>query len=303
MAVVARLPHHRTTPSLAEAVEVFLTQPDLLDRTVRTYRATLALLVEDLGPATLLDEVDAEQIEQHLENRFGGRSASYYNRNRAAVSSLFAFAVRKRWVVENVVADVARRRQRTTLDRALRLPELEAVWSDPAVPLRERTLWVLLYETAARASEILDLNVEDCDLVERQATITGKGGGQELVFWATTSARLLDRLLDGRTSGPIFVGDRRPRQPQPHRDLSPDGYARLSYRRAEQLFVERTGWTLHQLRHSALTHLAEDGVDVSLLKAKSRHASLRSLEVYLHPSTDSVKRLTADHDRLNRRAR
>jgi integrase len=68
------------------------------------------------------------------------------------------------------------------------------------------------------------------------------------------------------------------------------------------LFTEASGgWTLHQLRHSALTHLAEDGVAMALLKAKSRHASLRSLERYVRPSDASVAKLTAQHDRARRR--
>lgn len=66
------------------------------------------------------------------------------------------------------------------------------------------------------------------------------------------------------------------------------GRGRLSYRRATEEPTAATGWTLHQLRHSALTHLAEDGVDVALLKARSRHRSLRSQERYVRPSAASV---------------
>ena len=43
------------------------------------------------------------------------------------------------------------------------------------------------------------------------------------------------------------------------------------------MLVAQTGWTLHQFRHSALTHLAEDNVQLPLLMAKSRHRSLRTL--------------------------
>ena len=59
-------------------------------------------------------------------------------------------------------------------------------------------------------------------------------------------------------------------------DRSPDGRGRLSYQRAWSLFREASGgqWTLHQLRHSALTHLGEDGVSAPLLMAKSRHRDL-----------------------------
>jgi integrase len=39
----------------------------------------------------------------------------------------------------------------------------------------------MLYETAARASEILALNVEDLDLEQRRAPVRSKGGDVEFV--------------------------------------------------------------------------------------------------------------------------
>ena len=93
------------------------------------------------------------------------------------------------------------------------------------------------------------------------------------------------RLLAGRTSGPVFLAGRRPTRAVPTPDLDPViGRARLSYRRAAQLFQASTGWTLHQLRHSAFTpHPAEEGTNLPLLLARSRHASVRSLERYAAP--------------------
>src|SRR5439155_10005050 len=53
------------------------------------------------------------------------------------------------------------------------------------------------------------------------------------------------------------------------RSVSVTGHGRLSYRQAEALFHAAShGWTLHQLRHSALTHLAEANVALPLLMAK-----------------------------------
>jgi integrase/recombinase XerD len=53
---------------------------------------------------------------------------------------------------------------------------------------------------------------------------------------------------------------------------------------------------LHQLRHSALTHLAEQNVSLPLLMAKSRHASLRSLQRYARPGAEAVAAMTAATD-------
>jgi integrase len=42
------------------------------------------------------------------------------------------------------------------------------------VPLREKTLWTLAYESAARTSELLGLG--DLDLANRRGVVTAKGG-------------------------------------------------------------------------------------------------------------------------------
>jgi len=63
------------------------------------------------------------------------------------------------------------------------------------------------------------------------------------------------------------------------------------------------GWTLHQLRHSLLTHEAEDGTSTPMLLARSRHASARSLERYARPGPEAVARHVAAADPAARRRR
>jgi len=177
--------------------------------------------------------------------------------------------------------------------------------ADPRHSLRERAFWALAYATAARANELLMLDVEHLDLANRQAQIIGKGGHAERIFWDSEANRLLTRLVAGRRTGPVFLASKTPspgRQPAAG-DLDPAlGRARLSYRRAEELFQAASGGrTLHKLRHSRLTHLAEAGEDVTLIKAKSRHRSLRSLERYVNPSNQTIAELTDRHDPNRRR--
>ncbi|MFD5451259.1 site-specific integrase [Streptomyces sp. NPDC127100] len=91
------------------------------------------------------------------------------------------------------------------------------------------------------------------------------------------------------------------------------GRARLSYRRGEEIFEANTrllanplaspddiedldGWTLHRLRHSALTHDAEDETSTPMLLARSRHASVRSLERHARPGVGSVARHVVERD-------
>jgi integrase/recombinase XerD len=127
--------------------------------------------------------------------------------------------------------------------------------------------------------------------------VRSKGGDTDWLHFQTGAARLLPRLIAGRTRGPLFLTDRAlvgVRAPAAVDRCPETGRARLSYRCAEALFREASGgWTLHRLRHSALTHLAEQNVSLPLLMAKSRHTSLRSLQRYARPGPEAVAALTA----------
>ncbi|MGW1592844.1 site-specific integrase [Streptomyces sp. NPDC002343] len=135
----------------------------------------------------------------------------------------------------------------------------------------------------------------------------------EWIHWQSGTAQLLPRLIARRTRGPLFLTDRKAPAGTPTLDVcSETGWARLSYRRAEETIEENTrllanlpaspediedlnGWTLHRLRHSALTHDAEGGTSTPMLLVRSRHASVCSLERYARASVDAVARHVADH--------
>ena len=56
------------------------------------------------------------------------------------------------------------------------MPSWIGLWRRDDVAVREKALWRLLYETAARAQEVLSLNVEDVDLENKRARVRSKGG-------------------------------------------------------------------------------------------------------------------------------
>ena len=122
------------------------------------------------------------------------------------------------------------------------------------VTLREKTLWRLLHESGGTVESVLDLDVDDLDLPARQ---TRSRPGRPALRWGPGAARLLPLLVAGRTDGPLFLTDRRARRGVPRADRCPyTGRARLSYRRAAELFADATrpldaagrGWTLRCLR-------------------------------------------------------
>lgn len=312
MSVVAL--HTTDTTTLESAVARFLRR-DAFEATTRSaYGRTLDALVAQVGADALVASVTTEVVEDLMDQRWGHTAATTYNRHRAALLSFFAWAMDRGVCPANPVRLVEPRKVRRTSEDAKRerpIPRamLEQLWGIEA-PLRDKLLWRMAYETWARADELLRMDVPDLDLANREGQVHGKGGDVETVWWATGTARLLPRVLEGRTSGPVFLASRKPTRAMPVADLDPTtGRARLSYRQAERSFTEAgrrldpagPAWTMHRLRHSGIAHAVEDGWNLANVRAKSRHSSLRSLEVYANPSADSIAAMTAALDPEARR--
>jgi hypothetical protein len=136
------------------------------------------------------------------------------------------------------------------------LIDVEAVFALRA-PLREQTLWHLIFESAAPIEHVLALDAADLDLDGRRVRRRSPSGPTERIRWGDGAAKLLPLLLVGRRVGPVFRTQRRaPAGTQPSDRCPQSGHGRLSGRRAAELFRASTspldstghGWTLRDLR-------------------------------------------------------
>ena len=205
-------------PSLAGAVEAFLVGRDLAAATRRTYRQALGPLVEALDGDRPVTDLDADRVAAVFAERWDGCAAATWNTRRVAAQA-FASWCQDRWPLGgDLLTGVEPRRRRADNTRAIPLGDLEELWRRRTMPLREKTLWRMLYETAARASEVLALDVEDLDRARRRARIRSKGGSVDMVVWAAPTARLLGRYVADRTQGPLFLTRHRTRTASGYRD-------------------------------------------------------------------------------------
>lgn len=140
-------------------------------------------------------------------------------------------------------------------------------------PLRERVLWTLLYESTARAEEVLLLDVPDLETANKRAVMTRKGGARDVIVWQTGTAR---------------------------------GRARLSYRRAAEVFEPHhrpAGRTVYAAPAAPLgAHTRRRGRHLHpVLMALSGHTSVRSLAKYARVSAEALGSWRAERDPAGRR--
>ncbi|WP_433425912.1 tyrosine-type recombinase/integrase [Microtetraspora malaysiensis] len=244
-------------------------------RTAKAYAIALRALLAEFGEqaplAELEGEAGADRLAAWFTSRWGGAAAATFNVRLDALGSACAWWRDQHWLAGDPLRRIRRRARTPDRTRALSRADIETLLTLPRLALRERTLFRLLYESAARAQEVLALDVDDLDLRNRRARVRRKGGAVDVIVWRTAAAPAT-------------------------------GQARLSYRRAAATTGLPGGpYTLHQLRHGALTHAAEDGANTSTLLAFSGHTSVASLARYARVSPEALARWQEGRDPATRR--
>ena len=173
---------------------------------------------------------------------------------------------------------------------------LSAFNKDSVIDKRNFTLFSLVYALGLRLREALEINLEDIEVKKDVITIRGNGRKVRTIpLTDQVKAMLLDwvvlrkALLNSNNNHALF--------------LSKKG-KRLSARMAEQAFkqVRDTMDNLtisrvvpHTLRHAFASHAIDGEADVLALKTILGHASIKTTELYLHPSIKTLRKAIADH--------
>ena len=145
--------------------------------TRRVYGSTMRALVDGLGASTDLASLRPAALSAWFSATWGGRAPATWNRNRDALRGLLAYCEAQGWAVDAaaLTRGIGRRRRAPDRSRALSRADVAALLAREDIALRERTLWRLLYETAARSAEVLRLDVGDLDLPNRRAEGPAQG--------------------------------------------------------------------------------------------------------------------------------
>jgi integrase len=219
-----------------------------------------------------------QKIAQHRDERLKEIAPATAIRELSYFSSIITYA-RKEWGINinNPVALVARPKNPQGRSRILDEVETDALF-EALRPIGRRSIWMLplvqlALETAMRRSELLGLCWQYVDVKRRtiQLPLT-KNGTSRTVPLSTHAVQILTeipRSIDGR----VF--------PVTHEVVS------QAFNRArKQAGVKDVRF--HDLRHMAITRLAEKLPNLIELSAVSGHKSLAMLKRYYHPSAEQL---------------
>ena len=290
--------------TLGDAVDAYLDTLSHAERrgTRKQYGSILGRMARGIGEGRDVQAVTAADLAAWMKATSGDRAPRTWNLARVCLRSAWSWWGQAGWADPEVARGIPPRKVAEDRDRAIPGWVLEELRADQAIPLRERVLWLMMEETAARESELLALDVADLDRAHNRAKVRRKGGDADVVVYQSGTAALIPRLLKGRKAGPLFCTSRKAPAGTPRADVAPDGTGRLSARQAQDIFRRETEpyqggpYVLHGIRHRALTDAAQQGASTPMLLALSGHRNVKSLAIYARVGTDALAAWQAERD-------
>jgi len=276
-----------------------ITQRNASSKTIASYRDTFRLLFRYAQekmkkmPADLqFEDLNADFVLKFLDYLEQGRNNSERTRNlRLAAIRSFIRYVSYRLpdslsTIQEVLAIPLKRFDRPSLE-FLRREEVEAIIEAPDKTTfsghRDFVMFMTLYNTGARVSEIISLLVSDICLESKASVlIHGKGRKQRAVpLWSSTKRHLKRWLLELKSDSHESLFPSRGGQP-----LSRSGVEyrlRLAIKKATERFpsLEKRKVSPHTFRHTTAMHLLQSGVDITVIALWLGHESPTTTHLYV----------------------
>jgi site-specific recombinase XerD len=159
---------------------------------------------------------------------------------------------------------------------------------------RNRAIFVLLYESGLRVSELCSLLDEDVQFARDRAKVWGKGRQRTWVFWGTAAKLALGRYLhlrQGPVGGkaPLFRGLASTNKGQA---LTDDAVRGMVKRLAAEHGIELPkGAPVHGFRHGFAHALLDEDVEGPRLQQLLRHKDAASTRRYTKEHPDRLQRV------------
>jgi integrase/recombinase XerC len=158
---------------------------------------------------------------------------------------------------------------------------------------QQRLNWLvveLLYSTGMRVSELAGLKQTDIDFSKQTLRVLGKGNKQRTLPFGAPALQALELFIESNPESDSLI-------------VNEQGKA-LGSRDIYRIVAKQLSGTGHQLgphslRHSAATHLLDNGADLRSVQELLGHSSLSTTQIYTHVS---IERLREGYSKAHPRA-
>lgn len=269
---------------LSEFLKKYLIiERNLSSNTIKSYKKTFQILIEYLVnekdfklSQITFENITREIIIEFLKYLEDNKKNSIRTRNQrlAAIKSFYQFCLIDE--IENVdninkILSIKFKKFPQKVVDYLTEEELQkllqCIDTTTIIGRRDLVLLTLLYDTAARASEIINLKIEDIRLSENYVILTGKGNKQRVVPIMNKTKELLIRYIkENNLHGTLFKDN--------------STYELIRYIINKYNNFTNKNITPHTFRHTRAIHWLKAGISLIQIRDLLGHSSITTTEVY-----------------------
>ena len=286
---------------LSELVEEFLlylsSVRGLSENTVTGYRNDLKELQAFLTPSIDIKTVTRENLLLSIgQLSKEKKAAASVNRFIAAVRTMFSYALKFGYIKKNPALELKTVKLPKRVPNFMTSQEVNLLCSEPVNnellwESRDRALFLMLYSSGCRISEITNLRLDDFMDNYHSAIVTGKGRKQRKVFFAEEARKALAIYLQDRKK---LMAEKGVTENVRQVFVNQQGHAMsvggIRFIISKYSGAEGTNHPVnpHAFRHTFATTMIGNGADVRLVQEMLGHASISTTQRYTHITTEKL---------------
>lgn len=262
------------------------------DNTIISYRNDLENFISYCSNYNryAIDSISEKFIKSYLAVLSSeGLNKRSISRKLAAVRSLFKYAYQRDILKANPTLGIHNPKIKRELPEILSSEIIVSAYEKPnendSEPEQIKIIFELLYGCAIRVSELCRLNREDVDISNQTLKVFGKGNKNRIVPIGNKSIQIINNYLAER-------GNIKRKEPLIITKSGNRIYPRFVHRvisRHLEAVSEIKKKSPHVLRHSAATHMLDNGADLQAVKEILGHENLSTTQIYTHVSIERLK--------------
>ena len=274
-------------------------------RTIQTKLCNISMfakrcLANNISHINEVTKADVEEYKAYLAEYVNPRSSKPLRKNTrrnhiTSIKTFFKELAYLEHLKDNPLENLrVPKRQKTLPTAFLSFDDIKRVF-EQTVPygkygVRDRAIFETFYSSGARRMEVVNLRICDVNLQKKEIFVTGKGEKERYIPIADRAcqwlkfyiARVRPTLINFKSGMTLFVDNRG-----------------LKFRETQmsdlaKKYILKAGLDVNAacnvFRHSAATHMLENGADIREIQQYLGHADLSTTQVYTHVTNVQLKR-------------
>lgn len=213
------------------------------------------------------------------------------SRHLSSLRSFYNYLIDIKLIEDNIFKRIRNPKIEKKLPNYLNILEIEEILDsislDNSEDIRNKCVFLLLYATGLRASELSNITLSDIDFNNLSIRVLGKGNKERIVYYGEVAKDILNDYLKVRNefivkdNNYLFLN-------KSGNKLSRESIGGIINKIIDNSSVNHK-ISPHVLRHTFATHLLDNGADLRSVQELLGHVNLRTTEIYTHVSNERIK--------------